>query len=99
MTDFLCPLEITHKRIAGGLLAPGEKASGQLLRLVRSFVLASKMSILHIVVAQGNHYDTNEILETLRMLCYVYRLSVLTRTHNGRTVRGLDADSRKTLYA
>ena len=29
--DFLCPLETTHKRrpIAGGLVAPGEQASGQ----------------------------------------------------------------------
>ena len=31
--DFLCPSEIMHKvtQIAGGLLASGEKASGQLL--------------------------------------------------------------------
>ena len=37
--DFLCPSETTHQRrpIVGGLLAPGEEASGQLRRLVQSF--------------------------------------------------------------
>ena len=96
MIDFLCPLETTDKRrpIAGGLLAPGEKASGQLRRLVRSFDSASKMNILF--VSRGNHYDTNEILETFRMVRHVYGLSVLTPTQDGRTVRALAAESPTT---
>ena len=55
---FLCPLETTHKRrpIAGGLLAPGEEASGQLLRLVSSFDSARKMNILQLFVEQGSHW-------------------------------------------
>ena len=65
--------------IAGGLLAPGEEASGQLRRLVQSFDAASKLNILHLVVAYGiTLSDKNEILEKLRMLRDVYGLSVLT---------------------
>ena len=88
--DFLCPLETAHR-----LLARGQKASGQLLRLVRSFDSASKMNILHLFVACGNFYYTNEILEKLRMFHHVYGLGVLTRTQDGRTVRALAAESRK----
>ena len=94
--DFLCPLGTTLKRIAGGLLAPGEKASGQLRRLVRSFDSASKMNILHLFVSWGNHYDTNEILETFRMLRHVYGLSVLTPTQDERTVRAPAVESATT---
>ena len=82
-------------QIAGGLLTPGEKASGQLRRLVRSFDSASKMNILHLFVAYGNFYNTNEILEKLKMLRHVYGLRVLTLTQDGRTVRALPAESRK----
>ena len=98
MIDFLCPLKTTHKRraIAGGLLAPGEEASGQLRRLVCSFDSASKMNILHLIVARGNHHDKTLILEQLRMLVHVYGLSVLMPTQDGRTVRELAADSRKS---
>ena len=63
--DFLCPLETSLKRrpIAGRLVAPGEIASGQLLRLVRSFDSSSKINIQHVFVAYVIHYDTNENLE------------------------------------
>ena len=98
MIDSLCPLEIMPNvtQIAGGLLAPGEKASGQLLRLVRSFDSESKMNILQLFVEQGSHYDTNEILKKLRMLHHVYGLSVLALTQGGRTVRELAAKSHKS---
>ena len=48
--DFQCPSETTGEgtQIAGGLLAPGEEASGQLRRLVQSFDPASKMNVLHL---------------------------------------------------
>ena len=36
------------------------------------------MNILHLFVAQGNLYSTNEILETFKMFCHVYGLSILT---------------------
>ena len=51
--DFLCPSETTGKvtQIAGGLLAPGEEASGQLRRLVQSLDSVRKMNILHLFVA------------------------------------------------
>ena len=68
------------KRTAGGLLALGEIATGQLLRLVCSLNSVSKMNILHLFVAQGNLYSTNEILETFKMFCHVYGLSILTPT-------------------
>ena len=55
----------THKvtQIAGELLAPGEIASGQLLRLVHSNLFASEsgMNILHLFVVYGNLDITNEI--------------------------------------
>ena len=97
VTVFLCPLETTHKRrpIAGGVLAPGEKASGQLRRLVRTFDSGSKMNILHLFVAYGDLYNTHEILEKFRMLRHVYGLSVLTPARDGRTARALAVDSRK----
>ena len=98
--NFLCPTETTCKvmLIAGGLLAPGEKASGQLLRLVRSFDSVSKMNILHLFVGYGiGRCDTKEFLEKLRMLRRVYYgLSVLTLTQDGRTVRELGAARCKT---
>ena len=95
MIDFLCPLEIMPNitQIAGGLLAPGEKASVQLRRLARSFDSASKMNIMHLFVKRGSHYDTNEILKKLRMLRHVFGLSVLTPTQDGRTVMALAANS------
>ena len=95
---FLCPLETTHKRrpIAGGLLAPGEEARGELRRLVQSFDSQTKMNILHLFVAEGNHYDTNEILKKLRMLRHVYGLSVLTPTLDGRTVTALATQSQQS---
>ena len=80
-------------QIAGGLLVPGEKASGQLCRLVQSFDSASKMNIMHLFVKRGSHYDTNEILKKLRMLRHVFGLSVLTPTQDGRTVMALAANS------
>ena len=53
--DFQCPSETTHpsqrRPIAGGLLAPGEEASGQLRRLVQSLDSVRKMNILHLFVA------------------------------------------------
>ena len=85
--DFLYPMKIMDMvdPIAGGLLAPGEKASGQLLRLVRSFDSASKMNILHLFVSRGSSYSVDWILEQLRMLRHVYGLSVLTLTQDRRT--------------
>ena len=61
--DFLCPLEtrLKSKPIAGGLLAPRERASGQLLRLVRSFDSASNMDILHLFLTYGIHYVTKRV--------------------------------------
>ena len=96
--DYLCHSEIMHKvtQIAGGLLAPGEEASGQLLRLVRSFDSASKMNILHLFVSRGSSYSVDWILEQLRMLRHVYGLSDLTPTQDRRTVRVLAADSPTT---
>ena len=96
--DFLCPLQIMPDvtQIAGGLLAPGERASGQLRRLVRSFDSQSTMNILQLFVEQGSHYDTSEILEKLRMLHHVYGLSVLTPTQDGRAVRELAAKSHNS---
>ena len=78
--DFLCPLETMHKRrpIAGGLLAPEEEASGQLHRLISSIDSVSDIN-LHFFVAYGNFYNTNEIVETFRMLRHVYGLSMLLR--------------------
>ena len=72
--DFLCPLETTHKRrpIAGGLLAPEEETSGQLHRLISSVDSVSNINILHLFVAYGNFYNTNEIVDTFRMLRHVY---------------------------
>ena len=73
--DFLCPSEITGEgtQIAGGLLAPGKKASGELRRLVQSFDSVSKMNILQFFVAEGiGREDTKEFLEKLRMLRHVY---------------------------
>ena len=81
--------------IAGGLLAPGEEASGQLRRLVCSVDPKTKMNILHLFVERGSDYDTNEILKKLRMLHHVYGLSVLTPTLDGRTVTVLAAQSGK----
>ena len=96
--DFLCPSETTLMRrpIADGLLAPGEEASGELRRLVQSFDSQTKMNILHLFVAEGNHYDTNEILKKLRMLRHVYGLSVLTPTLDGRTVTALAEQSHQS---
>ena len=96
--DFLCPMKIMDMvdPIAGGLLAPGEKASGQLLRLIRSFDSASKMNILHLFVSRGSSYSVDWILEQLRMLRHVYGLSDLTPTQDRRTVRVLAADSPTT---
>ena len=94
--DFLCPSETTGEgtQIAGGLLAPGEEASGQLRRLVQSFDSVSKMNILQFFVAYGfGSEDTREVLEKLRMLRHVYGLSVLTRTLDGRPVKQLAAKS------
>ena len=97
--DFLCPLKTTDKRrpMPCGLLAPGEEASGQPRRLVCSVDSDSKMNILHLFVAYGNFYNTNEIWEQLRMLRHIYGLSVLTPTQDGRTVKALAADCRITL--
>ena len=95
--DFLCASERTGKvvQIAGRLLAPGEKASWKLLRLVCSFDSVSKMNILHFFVAYGIcRCDTKEFLEKLRMLRHVYGLSVLTPTQDWRTLRELAAESR-----
>ena len=95
--DFLCPLETTGEgtQIAGGLLAPGEEARGELRRLVQSFDSQTKMNILHHFVAYGIVCsDTNEILKKLRMLHHVYGLSVLTPTQDRRTVGELAAESR-----
>ena len=75
--------------IAGRLLAPRQRASGHLLRLVRGFDSASKMNILHVFVVYGNFYNTNEILEKFRILCHVYGLivlAVLTPTQDKHTV-------------
>ena len=97
--DFLCPSETTGKvmRKVGGLLAPGEKASGQLRRLVRSFDSETKMNIMHLFVAYGiERSDTNEILKQLRMLRHVYGLSDLTPTQDRRTGRVLTAKSHKS---
>ena len=54
------------------------------------------MNILQLFVEQGSYYDTNEILEKLRMLHHVYGLSVLTPTQDGRTVRELAAKSHQS---
>ena len=99
MMDFLCPSETTGEgtQIAGGLLAPGEEASGQLRRLVQSFDSVSKMNILQFFVAYGfGSEDTKEVLEKLRMLRHVYGLSVLTPTLDRRTVRQLAAKSHNS---
>ena len=84
--EFLCPSETTDKvmRIAGGLLAPGEEASGQLCRLVQSFDSETKMNIMHLFVKYGiGRCDTKGFLQKLRMLRHVYGLSVLTPTQHG----------------
>ena len=97
--DFLCPSETTGKvtQIAGGLLAPGEEASGQLRRLVQSFDSERRMNILHLFVACGiGPGDTKEFLKKLRMLRHVYGLSVLTPTPDGCTVTALAAQSHQS---
>ena len=89
--DFLCPLEIipnvTQK---SGRSAYARRESKW------AAAQARPENILHLFVEQGSHYDTNEILEKLRMLLHVYGLSVLTPPQDGRTVRELAAKSHQS---
>ena len=86
--DFLCPLAATleFNKIAGGLLAPGEQAHGDLLRIVQGFDPQSGMNILHLFVSMGQDFDSRyEIVERLRTLRDVYGLRLMTPTFEAKT--------------
>ena len=89
LMDFLCPLQRRNK-IAGGLVAPGAKASGELRRLVRSVDSESGMNILHCFVLYAEEGTTeDEIVDRFRMFRDVYGLSILLHTKDGYTARDL----------
>ena len=96
--DFLCPPAATleFNQIAGGLLAPGEQAHGDLLRIVQGFDPQTGMNILHLFVSMGqNLHSRYEIVERLRTLRDVYGLRLMTPTFEAktRTVTMLAANS------
>ena len=85
---FLCPSEACYP-IAGGLVARGDIARGELRRIVQSFDAQSGMNILHAVVALRENHDKGETMDLLRKLRVVYGLSLLTPTKDGHSVTEL----------
>ena len=92
---WLCPPEgwLSFMKIAGGMLQPGEVASGELRRIVQGFDPDSGMNLLHMYVAYGSNHDASVIREQLCMLRDVYGLNWLTPTKDGRSLATLAKNS------
>ena len=85
---FLCPEE-PDWNIAGGLVAPGATAHGELRRIVQGMDPDSGMNILHVYVAQGKPCSLEATMQRLRMLRDVYGLDLCLPTADGRTLTAL----------
>ena len=91
VVDFLCPLAESHayRRIAGGMLRPGEVARGELRRVVQGLDPVSGLNLLHMYVVGGGECDLPRTVERLRLLRDVYGLSLLARTRDGASATAL----------
>jgi len=97
IVDFLCPLPAQRRKnqkIAGGILKPGEAASGELSTIVRGFDQRSGTNILHMYVELYSESATTNAVERLCMLRDVYGLRLLTPTLDGRGITSLATQRR-----
>ena len=90
---FLCPDGLLVKKIAGGLVAPGATAHGELRRIVQGMDPDSGMNILHLYVALGSAYRLMPTVQRILMLRDIYGLDLCLPTADGRTLTALAAAS------